>query len=254
MGRILIELSVIFLALMVGNTNILSQNSDDSLYILKPKSWSKLELIKEEFPFPEHALIGCLCDPVIQNELGLFIIGSSSSPNLGFGLDFRPLFIRKFLINLSYSNVFDKDYILNTGLETKQLFRLTPIDFSFEYNNIKLEQKNLLEYRKAICGMIYRKGWLSVGISIGQNNYADKKNVGGELSFTYSLHKETKECSNLSMQIANIYSSFGYWNKVINCMMKFDYIMNFSNSVGIGYEKVYEFNNLFITYRHLFCF
>lgn len=199
----------------------------------------------------QEQLQGCLCDPVFRNELGVSMIGSLKSPNIGLGLNFNPLFFNRLNADLIFRYDFNHDFIINSGLETKYLSRKLPFDFRFEYNRYNLSKTILIDYHKYLAGVIYRIPWTSMGLLIGQDNYQAKKNIGYEMFLKYKFHVAINKCCEPYKPIADIYTGISYWNDKINYKVKLDYLLNYSLSIGIGYDKIYDFNELFITFRYM---
>ena len=238
---------------IIGQTTILR----DTVKItpLKPKDITSIlnsNVRKEHILQKQEQLVGCICDPVFRNELGISLIGSLKSPNIGLGLNFNPLYLNHFSADLSIRYDFKQDYIINSGLETKYLIRKLPFDFRFEYNRYNLSKSELNDYQKYLAGLVYRIPWTSMGFLIGQDDYDAQKTIGYEMFIKYDFHKSINKCCEPYKSVADIYTGISCWRGKINYKVKFDYLLNYSISLGIGYEKIHEYNALFITFRHLF--
>jgi hypothetical protein len=237
---------------IIGQTTILR----DTLKIapLKPKDITSVlmsNVNKESILQIQEQLVGCLCDPVFRNELGISLIGSLKSPIIGLGLDFNPLYFNRLNADLLIRYDFNQDYIINSGLETKYIIRKLPLDFRFEYNRYNLSKTGLNDYQKYLAGLVYRIPWTSMGLLIGQDHYDAKKNIGYEMYIKYDFHKAINKCCEPYKSVADIYTGISCWRDKINYKVKIDYLLNYSISIGIGYEKIYDFNELFITFRQL---
>ncbi len=192
-----------------------------------------------------------ICDPVYPNELGISMIGSLNSHTFGIGLDFKPRYFNRFVADLLVRSDFSNNFIVNSGLEIKYLSRRSPIDIRLEYSRYNLTKTKLIDYHKYLAGVIYRIPGSSMGLLIGEDNYQAKNKIGFEIFHKYRFRKASNSYFEPSKPVADIYTGIGYWNNRINYKVKFDYLLNYYMRIGIGYERIYDFNEFILTFKYV---
>jgi hypothetical protein len=230
------------------------QRDTSKIHPVKPKSVTLIKTgdVSMDSTIRILSLIStCICDPAYRNELGISIIGSLNSPNIGLGLDLKPRYFNRLVADLIFRTDFSHNYIVNSGLEIKYLSRRAPIDIRLEYSRYNLRKTILIDYYKYLAGLIYRVPGSSMGLLIGQDNYQAKNNIGYEIFLKYRFRKAINTYFEPSKPVADIYTGIGYWNNRINYKVKFDYLLNYSMRIGIGYERIYDFNEFILTFEYV---
>lgn len=224
------------------------------IHLVKPKSVTLIKTgdVSMDSLLRILSLIStCICDPLYRNELGISMIGSLNSHNIGIGLDFKPRYFNRFVADLIVRSDLSHNFIVNSGLEIKYLSKRVPIDIRLEYGRYNLTKTMLIDYHKYSAGVIYRIPGSSMGLLIGEDNYQAKNKIGFEIFLKYRFRKASNSYFEPSKPVADIYTGIGYWNNNINYKVTFDYLLNYSFRIGIGYERIYDFDEFMLTFEYI---
>ena len=197
--------------------------------------------------FNERPLEGKLIDPVVLNELGISLIASNKSPNVGVSIDFSPLFLRKLFTQVEIRSDFDQDLTFRGQFETRDLTR--NFDFRICYEKYSIENSTLSDLNRVLIGSIYKTQSSTFGLSLGRDSY--EKEIGCDISFRHTFHfgkpNNVTECS----KMISAGGLVGLWDNKLNYNLGVEYLINFNYSYGIEYRKLYDFNEILITLRYV---
>jgi len=197
--------------------------------------------------FNERPLVGKLIDPVVLNELGISLIASNKSPNVGLSIDFSPLFLRKLFTQVEIRSDFDQDLTFRGKFETRDLTR--NFDFRICYEKYSIENSTLSDLNRVLIGSIYKTQSSAFGLSLGRDSY--EKEIGCDISFRHTFHfgkpNNVTECS----KMISAGGLVGLWDNKLNYNLGVGYLINFNYSCGIEYRKLYDFNEILITLRYV---
>ena len=199
-------------------------------------------------------LQGKISDPIICNELGFKIIYGTESPNFGLSIDYNPLFLKRVVSQIGYRSDFKDNQIFYASVESKYLFNthLKKIDFKIVYENFGLKNSILTNFQKLSAGPIYGIPWTSFGCFIGQDSF--EKEIGVDLYFKYHFHRLIAGTENEYKSKMTFQSLIGYWNKNMSYDFNTDYLITYNFSCGLGYKKLYDFEEIYFSLRYLFCY
>ena len=200
------------------------------------------------------ALQGRISDPVICNELGFKFIVGSKIPNLGLSIDYNPLFLSKFTGQIEYRSDFKKNQIINASIESKYLINKFPryFDLKLTYNRYMIENSQLNDFHRFTLGPIFRIPWTSIGLLIGQDTYENQ--VGFDFYLKYQLHRPVEGSNNEYKSRIVLQSTVGLWDKEFNYDLNIEYLINYCIRCGLGYKKLYDFNEANFTFKYLLCY
>ena len=198
-------------------------------------------------------LQGKLSDPIICNELGFETIGGTEIPNFGLSIDYNPLFLKRYIGTVGYRRDFKNNHIFIASIESKYLFNKNRkhYDLKIAYERFKIENSVLNDYQKISLGSIYRIRWTSFGLFLGQDSY--EKQIGIDLYLQYYFHKLVSGTINEYKSRFEFESIIGFWNREMIYDLNLKNKINFNYSVGLGYKKQYDFEEVYFTFRYLLC-
>jgi len=244
----------LFIIILLASINwVIFAQTDTTLVSIKPKEIKlKTDSIKQFIIKPDNfynvVLVGALIDPIIFNELGIGLIGSSKSPNVGLSIDFSPLFLRRTLTQIEFRSDFNKNMIFKGMLETRYL--TGNLDFKILYENYSIQNSTLSEFNRISIGTIYRRHLSNIGFLLGQDSF--EKKIGFDIFFNHTFYfRNTNDKLEFKKNIIGN-GTIGLWNNEINYQLGMTYLINFKYSCGIEYRKLYDLNEILLTLRYIF--
>lgn len=228
--------------------------TDSVLFRLESKGFDSVSRKSTNmFDSVEFSLQGKLIDLITCNELGFKVIGGTEIPNFGLSVDYNPLFLKRCIGTVGYRYDFDNNHIFYASIESKFLFNkyTKHYDFKIAYEKFKIESSDLNDYQKFSFGPIYRIPWTSFGLFLGQDSY--EKQLGIDFYFKYSFHKKILGSDNNYKSKFEFENLIGYRDKELTYDLNLKYLINFNYSCGLGYRKMYDFEEVYFTFRYLLC-
>ena len=228
--------------------------TDSLLNLIEPKGFDKIE--NQPLLFNDSiyvALQGKLIDPIICNELGFKLITGTEVPNFGLNIDYNPLFLKKFIGQIGYRSNLKNSHILNVSIESRYLIDKYQkhFDFKLKYDRFSVYNSQLKDFNKLSFGPIYRGTWTSIGCFVGQDSY--ERQIGVDFFVKYCFHHILNTDSYNENETKFVFQSLiGLWDKEVTYDLNLDYLICLNYSCGLGYKKLYDFNEIYFTFRYLF--
>jgi len=197
--------------------------------------------------FDERPLEGRLIDPAVFNELGISLIASNKSPNVGLSIDFSPLFLRKLFTQVEIRSDFDKNMTFRGKLETRDLTR--NFDFRICYEKYSIGNSTLSDLNRVLIGSIYKTQSSSIGLLLGRDSY--EKEIGCDIFFSHTFRFRQPNNVTEFPKMISAGGLVGLWNNKLNYKLDVGYLINFNYSCGIEYRKLYDFNEILVTLRYV---
>lgn len=197
--------------------------------------------------FDDTPLEGGFIDPVVFNELGISLIASNKSPNVGLNIDFSPLFLRELFTQVEIRSDFDKNMTFKGKLETTNLTR--HFDFRICYEKYSITNSTLSNLNRVLIGSIYKIQSSSIGLSLGRDSY--EKEIGCDISFSHTFRFGKPNNVTEFPKMITAGGLVGLWNNKLNYKLGVGYLINFNYSCGIEYRKLYDFNEILLALRYV---